>query len=90
MVSAGAVPSYLTDFWPEEIKTAFISSDSGLVVPCISYELRSRLIEVAHHKGISLTRQLELVGRCASEMVLQLIGGSHRYCAPLISFEKFD
>ncbi len=61
------------------------SLDSGLVVPTITYEVRSRLFEIADSKGFTATRRLDLIGRSTSEMVLQLIGGSHR----LISFLNF-
>ncbi|XP_033751004.1 enhancer of mRNA-decapping protein 3-like [Pecten maximus] len=53
-------------------------TDEGLVVPSISYELRSRLFATAEKYGFKTDRQVEMVGRSASEMVLQLLGGSTR------------
>jgi len=53
-------------------------TDAGLVVPSISCELRSKLFSVAGRRGLSTERQTEQVGRAAAEMLLQLLGGSHR------------
>ncbi|CAH1796386.1 unnamed protein product [Owenia fusiformis] len=53
-------------------------TDSGLVVPCMSYELRSRLFATAEKLGFSLQRQTEMVGRSACEMVMTLLGGGSR------------
>lgn len=53
--------------------------DSGLVIPTITHELRKSLFAVANKYGFTIERQSEMVGRSASEMVLQLLGGSHRY-----------
>ncbi|XP_050400286.1 enhancer of mRNA-decapping protein 3 [Patella vulgata] len=67
----------------QQIKTPSTSgksyvTDSGLVVPSISADLRARLLNSAVSYGITLDRQVEMVGRSASEMVLQLLGGYHR------------
>lgn len=53
-------------------------TDTGLVVPCIDYEMRRKLLYAAEKYGLSKARQLEMIGRSTSEMVLQLLGGSHR------------
>ncbi|CAC5413803.1 EDC3 [Mytilus coruscus] len=53
-------------------------TDTGLVVPGISPDLRSRLFSTAEKFGFTQERQIEMVGRSASEMVLQLLGGPHR------------
>ncbi|ESP03622.1 hypothetical protein LOTGIDRAFT_180090 [Lottia gigantea] len=53
-------------------------TDSGLVVPCISTGLRNTILSLAVKYGITIDRQIEMVGRSASEMVLQLLGGCHR------------
>lgn len=53
-------------------------TDTGLVVPSISTDLRSKLFTAAEKFGFTQERQIEMVGRSASEMVLQLLGGSHR------------
>ncbi len=53
-------------------------TDTGLVVPSVTYEQRQKLFQLAQHYGLAEERQIEIVGRSAGEMVLQLIGGSHR------------
>ncbi|GAB1604723.1 enhancer of mRNA-decapping protein 3-like isoform X2, partial [Argonauta hians] len=53
-------------------------TDSGLNVPSISYELRSRLFSAGEEFGFSKSRQLETVGRSTTEMILQFLGGSQR------------
>ncbi|KAK3097432.1 hypothetical protein FSP39_009602 [Pinctada imbricata] len=53
-------------------------TDAGLIVPTISYELRTRLFSAATKFGFREDRQIEMVGRSVSEMVLQLLGGSTR------------
>ncbi|GFO07726.1 enhancer of mRNA-decapping protein 3-like [Plakobranchus ocellatus] len=62
---------------PGTIKQVY-STDCGLLVPAITLELRDKLCELASEHGISSTRQLESFSRSASEMVIHLIGGSHR------------
>lgn len=52
--------------------------DSGLVVPCITYELHKRLLSAAERHGLSLERRLEMTGVCASQMALTLLGGPNR------------
>ena len=53
-------------------------TDLGLVVPSVSYAVRSQLLAAAVKAGMSMQRQLEMVGRSAAEMTMQLLGGSHR------------
>ncbi|XP_067015635.1 enhancer of mRNA-decapping protein 3 isoform X2 [Anabrus simplex] len=53
-------------------------TDDGLVIPSITCELRRQLIEMAERRGLSHERQSELMGRAATEMALQLLGGAHR------------
>ncbi|XP_071445999.1 enhancer of mRNA-decapping protein 3 isoform X2 [Hetaerina americana] len=53
-------------------------TDTGLVVPSITPELRNRLFSAAERLGLSVERQTELIGRAAAEIALQLLGGSHR------------
>ena len=60
------------------VLSSFISPDSGLVVPSISYELHKQLVAVAEHYGLSLERRLEMTGVCASQMALTLLGGPNR------------
>ncbi|XP_069758341.1 early endosome antigen 1-like [Narcine bancroftii] len=53
-------------------------TDSGLVVPSISYYLHKRLLAAAERYGLSLERRLEMTGVCASQMTLTLLGGPNR------------
>nr|XP_057942425.1 enhancer of mRNA-decapping protein 3 [Doryrhamphus excisus]XP_057942426.1 enhancer of mRNA-decapping protein 3 [Doryrhamphus excisus] len=54
-------------------------TDSGLVVPCISYDLHKRLLLAAERHGLTLERRLEMTGVCASQMALTLLGGPNRF-----------
>lgn len=54
-------------------------TDAGLVVPSISQDLRSRVIESAEQFGFSTERLVEQFGRSASEMTMQLLGGNCRW-----------
>lgn len=60
------------------ILTPFPSSDSGLVVPSVPYELHKSLLAAAEHQGLSLERRLETIGVCSSQMALTLLGGPNR------------
>lgn len=53
-------------------------TDTGLVVPCIDYDMRNKIFDLAEAYGFSVERRQEMIGRSASEMVLQLLGGSSR------------
>ena len=54
-------------------------TDSGLVVPAVSYELRRKLEKTVEEKGFSLGRLTELVGRAGAELsVGMFFGGAHR------------
>lgn len=53
-------------------------TDSGLVVPSVSYELHKCLLASAERHGLSLERRLEMTGVCASQMALTLLGGPNR------------
>lgn len=57
----------------------FTTLDSGLIVPSIPLTLRDKLLATAASLGFTFDRQNELFGRAASDMILQLLGGSHRY-----------
>ncbi|XP_050440417.1 enhancer of mRNA-decapping protein 3 [Adelges cooleyi] len=54
-------------------------TDDGLVVPSITSELRWKLFNLVEENGLTSGRQNEIIGRAATEMVLQLLGGSHRF-----------
>ncbi|KPP72806.1 enhancer of mRNA-decapping protein 3-like [Scleropages formosus] len=53
-------------------------TDSGLVVPSVTYELHKRLLLAAERNGLTLERRLEMTGVCASQMALTLLGGPNR------------
>ncbi|KAB0804038.1 hypothetical protein PPYR_01008 [Photinus pyralis] len=53
-------------------------TDDGLIIPSISRSLRNKLWCAADVCGLSCERRIELMGRAAAEMTLQLIGGGHR------------
>ena len=54
-------------------------TDDGFVVPCIEPELRERLFEQSYKLGLTKERQIECMGRCCTEMALQLVGGPIRF-----------
>ncbi|XP_043933135.1 enhancer of mRNA-decapping protein 3 isoform X2 [Protopterus annectens] len=53
-------------------------TDSGLVVPSVSYELHKKLLAVAEKYGLTVERRLEMAGVCSSQMALTLLGGPNR------------
>lgn len=53
-------------------------TDTGLVVPSITLELRKRVFAVAERLGLSFERQSEIIGRACTELSLLLLGGAHR------------
>ncbi|XP_072258296.1 enhancer of mRNA-decapping protein 3 isoform X2 [Pyxicephalus adspersus] len=53
-------------------------TDSGLVVPSISYSLHKKLLSVAEKHGLTVEKRLEMSGVCASQMALTLLGGPNR------------
>lgn len=52
--------------------------DCGLLVPSVSSELRAELLSTANQHGLTHSRQLEIIGRAATEVILSLSGGNHR------------
>ncbi|XP_025425853.1 enhancer of mRNA-decapping protein 3 isoform X2 [Sipha flava] len=54
-------------------------TDDGLVVPSITSELRWKLFNLVEENGLTSGRQNEIIGRAATEMVLQLLGGGYRF-----------
>ncbi|KAK4300386.1 hypothetical protein Pmani_027414 [Petrolisthes manimaculis] len=54
------------------------ANDSGLLVPSVNSELRAALLSTANQHGLTNSRQLEIIGRAATEIILSLSGGSHR------------
>ncbi|XP_076236354.1 enhancer of mRNA-decapping protein 3 [Calliopsis andreniformis] len=53
-------------------------TDNGLIIPSITLSLHRQLIGAADRLGISWERRVELLGRAGAEIILQLLGGSHR------------
>lgn len=53
-------------------------TDSGLVVPSVTYDLHRRLLTAAERYGLSPERRLEMVGFCSCQMTLTLLGGPNR------------
>lgn len=53
-------------------------TDTGLVVPSLTTELRRQVFQVAEGCGLTFQRQSEIIGRACTEMALMLLGGAHR------------
>ncbi|XP_033979913.1 enhancer of mRNA-decapping protein 3-like [Trematomus bernacchii] len=53
-------------------------TDSGLVVPSVTFDLHKRLLASAERWGLSVERRLETIGVCSSQMALTLLGGPNR------------
>lgn len=49
-------------------------TDDGLIIPSITYELRRQLFSAAERRGLSCEKQVELMGRAATEVAIQLLG----------------
>jgi len=62
----------------EEVGDKYFVTDSGLVVPSISLQLRERLQASVESHGIGLERLAEMMGRAATELAIHLLGGQHR------------
>ena len=43
-----------------------------------SVQLRAKLFAAIENHGLGLEKQAELMGRAATELALQLLGGQHR------------
>lgn len=54
-------------------------TDDGFIVPCIDVETRHKLLENSYRYGFNKDRQIESMGRCCTEMAIQLIGGPLRF-----------
>ncbi|CAG9862579.1 unnamed protein product [Phyllotreta striolata] len=53
-------------------------TDDGLIIPSISRPLRKKLWEVAERVGLTWEKRIDLIGRAATEISMQLLGGGHR------------
>lgn len=54
------------------------STDADLIIPSITYQLRKKIFDLAEEIGLSLERQIEMMGRAACELALQILGGPYR------------
>lgn len=52
--------------------------DADLIIPSITYQLRKKIFDLAEEIGLSLERQIEMMGRAACELALQILGGPYR------------
>lgn len=64
-----------------EVMETEYSTDAGLIVPAISLSMRERLLNVLSDHGFDISKQAELMGRAATDLCLQLLGGAHRLAA---------
>jgi len=64
-----------------EVMESEYSTDAGLIVPAISMNMRERLQSVLEEHGFDMSKQTELMGRAATDLCLQLMGGAHRLAA---------
>lgn len=76
-ILSGFVPLSRQISVPCETEKEYVT-DSGLTVPSVSVEFKKLLYKKAEEAGFTLRVRLEMIGRAASEMVLQLLGGNHR------------
>ncbi|XP_005093985.1 enhancer of mRNA-decapping protein 3 [Aplysia californica] len=76
--STNAGPATIQQIQVPGAESQLYYTDNGLVVPSISFELREQVCDTAAHHGLTRSRQIEAFGRAATEMVIHLIGGSHR------------
>ena len=53
-------------------------TDEGVIVPCVSVQLRNKLIKVSENMGFSEAQRVENAALCTCQMALQLVGGSNR------------
>lgn len=53
-------------------------TDEGLVIPSIPRSTRNLIQQLAENHGLAMERQHDLLARGATEMALQLLGGSRR------------
>ena len=60
------------------MKSINFAVDSGFLVPGLSPVLHNKLLTLAAHYGFTVQRQLEVTGRAAAELCVQLLGGEHR------------
>lgn len=54
------------------------ANDNGLLVPSVTSHLRAALLSTANQHGLTNSRQLEMIGRAATEVIMSISGCSHR------------
>ncbi|KAK8378687.1 hypothetical protein O3P69_009413 [Scylla paramamosain] len=54
------------------------ANDNGLLVPSVTSDLRAALLSTANQHGLTNSRQLEMIGRAATEVIMSISGCSHR------------
>lgn len=59
-------------------KQEYTTDEPGVVIPSIPQSLRNRIQNLAANHGYSMERQNDLLARGATELALQLLGGSRR------------
>lgn len=53
-------------------------TDDGLIIPGLASELRNQIFAHADSLGLTWERHVEMFGRAAADMTLQLLGGARR------------
>ncbi|EFA06064.2 Enhancer of mRNA-decapping protein 3-like Protein [Tribolium castaneum] len=76
-VIASTPASYRQIIVPKQDFCEYVTDD-GLIIPSISRSLRKKLWEVADRVGLTWDKRVELFGRAAAEISVQLLGGGHR------------
>lgn len=59
-------------------KQEYTTDEPGVIIPSIPQSLRNRIQNLAHTHGYSMERQIDFLARGATELALQLLGGSRR------------
>jgi hypothetical protein len=54
-------------------------TDDGFIIPCIDFDTHQQLFNNSYSFGFTKQRQIECMGRCCTEMAIQLIGGPLRF-----------
>jgi enhancer of mRNA-decapping protein 3 len=60
-------------------KQQYTTDEEGIIIPSIPQSLRNRIQNLAAEHGYSMERQNEFLARGATELALQLLGGSRRF-----------
>jgi enhancer of mRNA-decapping protein 3 len=61
-------------------KQEYTTTESGIIIPSIPQSLRNRIQNLAHDHGHTMERQNDFLARGATELAMQLLGGSRRLC----------